>query len=132
MLQQLTRTRALRCCTLFSINPDTQTFCLPFSRTCSLHQNSKTIITVMTVAIIINHYISHMCARVLAKFCMTRYMADVMCRFRVFINYEVKRKWGGVEIWHLPLKWLVTLTTMLHYNNNSSIQHHLLQLTYRS
>jgi len=46
LLQLLTRTRALRWWTLFSINPDTQTFCLPFSRTCNLHHNTTmTMIT---------------------------------------------------------------------------------------
>ena len=68
-----------------------------------------------------NRYISRICRKapsepILAKFGTSREVTDVMTR----ANFGVYRLRGyrgiwDVEFWHLPLKWLVTLTTVLHY-----------------
>ena len=67
-----------------------------------------------------NGYISRICTKapsepIPAKFGTSREVADVITRANSGVCKL--RGWGirGVEFWHLPLKWLVTLTTVLRY-----------------
>jgi len=53
--------------------------------------------------------------RIFTKFCISGNMPDVI--ICVNVGSEKLRGLGytGVKFWVLPLKWLVTLTTVLHY-----------------
>jgi len=67
------------------------------------------------------HYISPIrgeapCKRIFTKFCTSGDMPDVI----ICANFGSEKLrglgyMGGVKFWVLPLKWLVTLTTMLRY-----------------